>query len=308
MTQRTDSERAARRHQQKQRRRLQAIGQWQSPDVDAEPVRAHLLALREAGMSQDAVIRRLSLPQSALKNVMYGANGRPPGRTVRRETAAAVLAFWPTLDDFPDAALIDATGTRRRAEALAVLGWSGSRLAPEIGMTKDNFNTCLRGRRVSARFARKVARLYDRLWSQKPEYHGVPSGLASRIRTMAAASGFHGPLAWDDDTIDDPRALPLTDAVQPVVTEGENLAARWLMGESVILRPADRREVLQHLFEWTNDTTAEIAARLDMSPEAAERAWERMKERAAADGRRLWRRAYVPRERSLEQTDMEEAA
>jgi hypothetical protein len=80
------------------------------------------------------------------------------------------------------------------------------------------------------------------------------------------------------------------------------------MGEAVILGRDDRREVLQHLYEWTNDTTADIAARLDMTPEAAERQWHRLQEKAKADGRRLWRRVYVPRERNLKQNEMGEAA
>ena len=305
----TDSHRAARRHMQRRRRHLQATGQWQSPDVEAEPVRAHVRALRDAGMSEPALEARLNLPGNAFKNLMRGANGRPPGKTVRRETAEVVLAYWPTLQDFPDTASIDATGTRRRTEALAVLGWSGSRLAQEIGMGKDNFNTCLRGRRVSARFARRVASLYDRLWSQKPEDHGVPSGIASRIRAAAASSGFYGPLAWDDDTIDDPKAVPVTDAVQPAATEGENVADRWLHGESVVLGSEDRKQVLQHLFEWTNDTPEEIAARLEMSLDAVWQAWTRIKKQARLEGRREpWRRVYVPRERDLKQNEMGEAA
>lgn len=305
----TASQRAARQYIQKRRRRLQAIGQWQSPDVDAAPVRAHVLALREAGMSEAAVIRRLNLPQTALKNVMRGANGRPPGQTVRRETAEVVLAYWPAVKDFPDAALIDATGTRRRTEALAVLGWSGARLAREIGMGKDNFNTCLRGQRVSARFARKVASLYDRLWSQKPEDHGVQGQLADRVRKQAASAGLCGPLAWDDDTIDDPRSVPITDAPEPVATEGENIADRWLMGESVILGPEDRKQVVQHLFEWTNDTVEEIAAQLEMTVDAVWQTWSRIKKKARQEGRtEPWRRVYVPRERSLNQNQMEEVA
>ena len=55
-------------------------------------------------------------------------------------------------------------------------------------------------------------------------------------------------------------------------------------------------------------TTEEIAARLDMSPEAAERQWHRMKKQAAVEGRRVWRRVFVPRERQINQTEMEEAA
>jgi hypothetical protein len=293
---------------QNRRRRLMAIGQWQSPFVDAAPVRAHVHALREAGMSQPALIRRLNLPDSALKNLMYGANGKPPGQQVLRETAEAVLSYWPTMQDLPDSALIDVTGTRRRVQALETLGWSKPQQAEQIGLLPQNFKACLRSRTVSARFARRVAALYDRLWTQRPEDHGVPVHVADRIRRHAAQHQFRGPLAWDDDTIDDPKAEPLTDVVEKVATEGGNVADRWLLGESVILGREERRQVLQHLFEWTNDTTAEIADRLDMTPSAAERQWERIKEKAAAEGRRVWRRAYIPRERDLSQNQMEEAA
>lgn len=308
MSTRTPTERAARRHAQNRRRRLRATGAWQDPQVNAEPVRAHVFVLREAGMTEKALLRRLGLPESALKNMMRGANGRPPGKTVARETAEAVLGFWPKLEDFPDTASIDATGTLRRVQALETRGWSKRRQAADLGLLQQNFKTVLRGARVSAQMARRVAALYDRLWTENPEDHGVAPYVADRVRRHADANGYFGPLAWDDETIDDPMAIPFTDVTQPVVTEGGNLANRWLMGESVILGPRDRKEVLAHLFEWTNDTTAEIAARLEMTPTAAERQWERMKERAQLEGRRLWRRVYVPRERTLNQNEMEEAA
>ncbi|MEV5915782.1 hypothetical protein AB0M00_43730 [Streptomyces chartreusis] len=290
---------------QNRRRRLQAIGKWQSPYVDAEPVRAHVLAIRGAGMSEAAMVRRLGLPDTALRNLMRGANGRPPGATVLRETADALLGYWPTLQDFPDAARIDPTGTLRRVHALETLGFSKRWMAGRIGYLPQNLKTCLRSSTVSARLARRVAGLYDQFWMDTPESHGVQKHVADRVRRHAASQGYHGPLAWDDDTIDDPGAEPVTDAVEPVATEGGNLAARWLAGEAVILSPAARREVLQYLFEWTNGTPAEIAQRLDTTPEAASRSWERIKAKAAADGRRMWRRVYTPR---IKQNDMEEAA
>ncbi|MCX4911878.1 hypothetical protein [Streptomyces sp. NBC_00878] len=300
--------RSARAHMQYRRRRLMAIGQWESPLVDAAPVRAHVRALGEAGMSQPALVRRLNLPPSALKNLMYGANGRPPGQKVLRETAQAVLAYWPVMDDLPDTALIDVTGTLRRVQALETLGWSKPEQAAEVGLLRQNFKACLRRPVVSVRFARRVAGLYDRLWTQMPEDRGVPEYVADRVRRNAVKQEFHGPLAWDDDTIDDPKAGPVADVVGPVVTEGGNVADRWLLGESVSLGRADRRKVLQHLFEWTNDTTVEIADRLEMTPSAAERQWERIKEKAALEGQRVWRRVYVPRERDLRQNEMGEAA
>ncbi|MGW2384345.1 hypothetical protein [Streptomyces sp. NPDC001658] len=260
-------------------------------------------------MSELALAARLDLPSGAFKNLMRGANGRPPGRTVRRETAEAVLGYWPCLEDFPDTALIDATGTRRRAQALAVLGWSGGRLAPQVGMFKDNFNTCLRGERVSARFARKVAGLYDLLWTQRPEDHGVPPGVASRVRSRAASAGFYGPLAWDDDTIDDPKAVPMTDASAPAATEGGNLADRWLLGESVVLDAAARKQVIRHFFEWTELTVEQIAARLEMTPAAVDQAWNRVKKQARLEGSPVpWRRTYALRDKDLDQKDVQEAA
>lgn len=304
----TASERAARQHMQRRRRRLMALGQWQSPYVEAEPVRKHILALRQAGFSEAALVRRLGLVDSAVENVMRGANGRPPGKLVLRTTAEAVLSFWPTLADFHDTARIDPTGTQRRVHALETLGFSKPWIAARIGYLPQNLKTCLRSKTVSARLARRIADLYDQTWMDSPENHGVQAHVADRVRRNAAEQGFRGPLSWDDDTIDDPQAQPLTDSSGPVATEGGNVAARWLMGESVILDREARREVLQHLYEWTNDTTAEIAAKLDMTPVAAERQWERIKERAAAKGQRVWRRVYMPRERVLEQSEMEEAA
>lgn len=300
--------RAASARWQVRRRQLMSYGQWE-PFVDAEPVRAHLRKVNAAGMPYMAIAERLGLAQnSSLQHLVWGRGSYGPGKQVRRETAELVLSYWPSLDDFPDAARIDATGTRRRIQALAVRGWSRQWMAEQIGIREDHFRKSCSRDRVTARLARSVAALYDGWWNQDPIEHGLPMRSVSRVRSDAARSGFHSALAWDDDTIDDPNAVPLDDAVQPVVTEGANVADRWLLGESVVLGREDRRKVLHHLYEWTNDTTAEIAARLDMTPAAAERQWERIKERAQADGRRVWRRVYVPRERDLAKNQLEEAA
>jgi hypothetical protein len=293
---------------QARRRRLIAYGQWE-PFVDAEPVRAHLKKLMAEGMAISSICERLEFPHtSSLQHLLYGRGQYGPGQQVRRETAELILGYWPTLADFPDGARIDPTGTRRRVQALAVQGWPRHWMAGQIGMSESPFKKALHKERVTARVARAVAALYDEFWNRDPLEYGLPAKSVDRVKADAARAGWQGPLAWDDDTIDDPYALPATDASEPVATEGGNVAARWLMGEAVILGRADRREVLRHLFEWTNDTPEEIAARLDMTPEAASRAWERIKEKAQADGRRVWRRVYVPRERTMKQNEMGEAA
>jgi hypothetical protein len=263
----------------------------------------------DTGMPVWAVCKQLGLPHdSSLQHVLYGRGEYGPGSMIRRETAELVLSYWPTLADYPDPSRIDPTGTRRRVEALMVLGWSRARMAREIGMGETAFKKAVRKERVTARLARQVAGLYDAWWDKNPVEHGVSVNAAARVRAEASRAGFYGPLAWDDDTIDDPTAVPIMDADEPIVTEGGNLAARWLMGEAVVLDRAARNEVLVHLFEWTNDTVEEIAEKIGMTPEAAEQTWHRLKRQARSEGQRMWRRVYVPRERTLKQNEMEEAA
>ncbi|MET7713732.1 hypothetical protein [Streptomyces sp. NPDC005407] len=305
---RTAAERAAYTRWQKKRRWLVSSGQWQ-PFVDAEPVRQHLRRINAAGMPFMAISERLGLAQnSSLQHLMWGRGAYGPGQQVRTETADLVLAYWPTLDDFPDAARIDATGTRRRVQALVALGWPRHWMAEQVGVREDYFRKVCGRDRVTARVARQVAVLYDAWWDQDPLEHGLLVQSVSRVRADAVRAGFHSPLAWDDDTIDDPDAVPLTDALEPAPTQGVNVADRFLMGESVVLDRAARLEVLGHLMEWTNDTVKDIAARLEMSEDAVEQAWSRIKRRAKKQGGKVpWRRAYIPR-RELKRDEVESAA
>lgn len=310
MSTRTVSGRSAAAYAQAKRRRLKALGQWQDPYVDAEPVRQHLRKINELGMSFRAIAERVGLPHdSSLQPLLWGRGPYGPSKTVLRETAELILAYWPTMDDLPDTAVVDATGTRRRLEALAVRGWSRNLTADKVGMRRDNFRKAVSQPKVTARVARLVAAAYDAWWNQDPLEHGVSLNSVSRVRGEAARAGYHGALAWDDETIDDPNAVPVTDAVQPTATEGGNLAARWLLGESVVLGDEDRKQVVQHLFEWTQLTKEEIGARVDMTPAAAEQIWNRLKRQARAEGRPVpWRRVYALRDKTLEQGEMGAAA
>ncbi|MFE9812351.1 hypothetical protein [Streptomyces sp. NPDC005548] len=294
---------------QARRRRLIGYGQWE-PFVDAEPARAHLKKIMAAGMPIAVVCERLGLAQtSSLQHLMYGRGGYGPARQVRRETSELILGYWPSLDDFPEGSRIESLGTQRRVQALAVLGWPRHWMATRIGMSATHFKKALNRDRVTLRLARAVTVLYDELWNQNPLEYGLTAVAVGRVKADAARAGWSGPLAWDDDTIDDPKATPQTDAVKPAASDGPNIVDRWLMGESVILGLEDRRQVVQHLFEWTNDTPEQIAAQVEMSLDALWQTWTRLKKKARDEGRpEPWRRVYVPRERSLKQDDMEEVA
>jgi hypothetical protein len=110
-------------------------------------------------------------------------------------------------------------------------------------MEPSNLGKSLGGEHVRAGTARAVCALYDELWDQPP-----PEGThrdkiaASRARNRAAAHGWPPPLAWDDDTIDDPDVVPNPTGADLDVVES------WLAGyPPEITEDADRHEVVRRL-------------------------------------------------------------
>lgn len=94
---------------------------------------------------------------------------------------------------------VDAAGTQRRLRALAAIGWSFVELGHRLGM-----GGCVVSRiavansRVLLATAEKVSALYD-------ELSMIPGGNKTVV-TRARMKGWAPPLAWDDDSIDDPSA------------------------------------------------------------------------------------------------------
>lgn len=104
---------------------------------------------------------------------------------------------------------VDATGTRRRLEALAALGWSARHIGLAMGRPAASSRALVctwkhRGRRViDARTAAQVASVYEQL-RQSP-------GSNSVVRINALRTGFREPGAWAGVDIDDPEARASTD-------------------------------------------------------------------------------------------------
>jgi transcriptional regulator with XRE-family HTH domain len=209
---------AANRAAETKRSHAIRYGRWQ-PYVDAAPVREHLDALFAAGIGRRRVGELAGVSSGSLSKILYGARGRPPSRRVRPQTAAAILAVKPGPEQLAPGALVDITGTRRRAQALVATGWSQARLAGELGLTPANFCAMLRGDQVTAATAQAVGGLYDRLWNQPPPEHDQRTRIAaSRARHHAEREGWVPPLAWDDDQIDDPDSRPAEGWKRPART------------------------------------------------------------------------------------------
>lgn len=94
-----------------------------------------------------------------------------------------------------------AVGTQRRLRALHRIGWPWRTLAERLGMDERHFwSLVMRRGTTRPDKAAAVAALYDELWD-------VP-GPSARAVQNAERRGWAPPLAYDDDTIDDPAAEP----------------------------------------------------------------------------------------------------
>lgn len=186
------------------RTRQKAYGRFESTWVDAEPVRAHIRALRAAGVG-NRVLRAAGVSHNSITYILHGRGGRPPTSRVKRETAEKILAIPVPHSRFeysPTGLTVDAVGTMRRLRALVAYGYTQSDLCARVGQSPTWCSYVVTGRakRVRADAAHAVAELFDQLQM-------VP-GTDRRSRKLAQQKGWLPPLAWDEDRIDDPTYTP----------------------------------------------------------------------------------------------------
>lgn len=190
--------------------RAQAYGTW-APYIDADPVRAHIAQLRAGGIGLKRIAAMSGVAHGTLWKLVYGkprADGRCiPSKRCRPGTAARIMALTARIEDLGPRRPVDATGTRRRMQALVAIGWSISRLGEQLAIT--NIHATIKHDQVYARTAIAVRDLYARLWdTPPPETTHRERYAASRSRNYAKAHGWLRPIWWDDDTIEDPTFLP----------------------------------------------------------------------------------------------------
>lgn len=140
---------------------------------------------------------------------------------------------------------VNPIGSLRRVEALMRIGWRGIDIANAAGWkTGEAVTNTLRNRRfINHRTATRIQRAYDQL-SMMP-------GPSLQTRRRAEAKGWPPPLAWDDETIDDPTARPagVSGSGRPRKTDVDEMAVeRFVDGDySIHLTMAERAEVARRL-------------------------------------------------------------
>lgn len=231
---------------QRERERAKLYGRYDSGRVDAQPVREHLTALMEYGIGLKRIATIAGVSNATLGKILYGDPSRniaPRART-EKHVADGVLKIRPSIDHLGKTVSVDATGTRRRIQALVAIGWSQARIGALLGTDPQNFNRTIRNERVHADTARKVKALYEQLWNQPQAGTEQRSRIsANRSRNYAKAHGWLPPMAWDDETIDDPAVGPAVFTETPMVHGEERIADI----EFLIRTGAGQAEILSRL-------------------------------------------------------------
>lgn len=224
-------------HYSRHHRRQRAYGRWTADLVDAQPVRDHVLKLRDAGIGNKRLEEEFGVPHSTVQHLLYGQRGYGPSRQVRKATADRILQIpVPRSDvEFVRQDRIPALGTTRRLQALVANGYSQKDLIVRLGWPENGSTSELflgRCRNIVVRKAQDAAVLFSQLQL-------VP-GTDRKARARAKAKGWLPPLAWDEDRIDDPTYTPEV-VDRPKTAEDVFSDFEYLLSMGVGVEDASRR-------------------------------------------------------------------
>lgn len=166
--------------------------------VDAEPTRRRLSELAAAHVPIRTLGRATGLSGTAIHEIIHGSNTH-----VQRATATAVARLsLQRIYSTQSTGHVPRIGAVRRIEALMAMGWGHEAIA-KAGAPGTAALLNRRGHLVTIGRWRQIKEVYDTL--------SMTPGPSALTRGWAKALGYAPPLAWDDDTIDDPTATPTGD-------------------------------------------------------------------------------------------------
>ena len=164
--------------------------------VSTDAALSHIEWLIDKGFNCTAISVAAGLDRGTILNIRSGKN-----RLVKRATEARILGVLPAhiYARSDRRGYVPSVGAVRRIRALMTMGWRYQDLSPRLGFPADKVkeNAAWIGRHKHE----AIIRLYDELWD-------TPGPAAKGSITKLLNRGWHKPMAWDDDTIDDPAAEP----------------------------------------------------------------------------------------------------
>lgn len=193
-------------------RRLVAYGRSTNHMVDAKPVRKHVKDLMQRGWGIDLIVSNTGAGRNTVSRLLYGepAKNLPLPSVIKADLNDKILAYAPTgrriRHEGTALESVDATGTKRRIQALIACGYSMTFIANEFGTHKQVISGMLKNERVLLAKSEEFKRLYDRLWNVEPPRTTPAEKKAyTTAKKMAAENSWFPPMAWDDDYIDNPK-------------------------------------------------------------------------------------------------------
>lgn len=225
-----------------------------SPYVDATKAREHIQALRRDGVGVDQIAKLVHTTATHVREIEQStrrSHERPPITQIRADLADRILALSSTARSAHSR--IEATGTRRRLQALVAVGWPLPQLAARLGRKPCRLLRLLTVATVNVHTVQQVSDLYDQLWDTAPARDTKAQQRAyDQARVLAAEQGWLPPLAWDHiDT--DPDPDPGATDQQPDPEDLDEIAIeRAVSGDRIRLAeltPAEQAEVVRRLTE-----------------------------------------------------------
>lgn len=188
--------RKANQERASRRRKQIAYGRHQPRLADTRAAREHMLTLRALGMPAHVVATQAGVGRGVAQRIAAGTQ-----LVANTTTVVKILAVGPSSDL---ATKVPAVGAHRRLQALAYMGWTNEQIEERMGAGVSMTSWIFHHDRITHDLHRRVEAVYDALWDQTP-----PDTYGSRRAVARArARGWVGPLAWDDDDIDNPDASP----------------------------------------------------------------------------------------------------
>lgn len=226
--------------------------------VDAAPVRARLRSLLDAGVPLRTLGRVTGLSATTVSTIVDGTQEH-----VQRATAARVRYLTLTsLYASVSSGHVPRIGAARRVQALLALGWPHHELRA-AGISNSAQIIGAPGELITVYRWRQVRDVYDALSMTRG-----PSP-RTRARARAAKLGYAPPLAWDEDTLDDPNATPHHTGPAPhrsedTVDQVAVARACATPGQAATLTAAERRAVVA-VMAGAGASDCVIAAHLDVT-------------------------------------------
>ena len=161
-----------------------------------EKAKEHIQWLQAQGFTCTAIATAAGVDRGTVLNIVSGKNRMTTLKTEKKIMAVTpedIYAGGTRKSYVPD------VGAVRRVQALITMGWRYRDLNKLCGLRTEKI-----GQGTGLMFREhheKIVKLYEELWNKQ--------GPATKGNiTKALNKGWAKPMAWDDDTIDDPAAKP----------------------------------------------------------------------------------------------------